>query len=753
MKEHTWIKGEDDTRRKKKEKQIPPLLIVAILVVVLILSFLTILSYQALERGIYRERVTYLKEISEQTIKTTDTISNGQWDLATIFSTQLQNMSYASLATVTDFLMQEEKAFNQEKEGLSLMVFDDKGHYYNSSGVQARLSDDLIVTNSGSSERQMLIATLPTTKSTSDEMMFVLRMTKPVSVGDSGILLTHVAVVRDMAVFNKTFQVPVFSGKGENYIISADGTRVYRGQDESEVVSNDHNVFKSLKNYRFLYGGSYETLRKAVLAGESCSLAFLDSSGKGYYVTSSPMSSNGWSLLSIVPSEVVSAEMQLFMNKMLLGMGAIAAVVIASVSFVMYLTVRFRGSQKLMQQQEKANIALEEAARNAQEASQAKTLFLSHISHDIRTPINGILGMADIAGRNMQDSTRVEDCLKKITASSRHLLGLVNDVLDMSRIESGKIQIENDVFNLNDLLEECCSVVTGQCLEKNLRLEKIFTGMNTPYLRGDALHLRQIIINMLSNAIKFTPEGGVITFTARQLSIDGSTAGLYISICDNGIGMSEEFQKKIFEPFAQEDEKARSKYRGTGLGMSIVKQLLDLMGGSIALQSTKGEGSIFTISLNLPIESKPEVMTTEEQKAAEKDLAGARILLAEDNELNMEIALYILEECGASVTPAKNGKIALDIFRREPEGSFDIILMDVMMPVMDGLEATRAIRGCEKGDAGSIPIVAMTANAYAEDRKAALAAGMNHYLSKPIERDALICLLDRLLRKKHSRDK
>lgn len=741
MKKHILRGKKDNSELTAERKRDMPALVLGILAVVVVLTLLTVVFYRALEREVYQERATYLKEISGQTITTTDAISAAQWDLAAIFSAQLQSGPPASASALTAFLGQEEGAFNQE--GLSLLAFDEQGHYYNSAGSEALLPGDLILISGESSEKQVAITTLPTSRSGSDEMVFVLRLPWPVDVGGAG--LTHVAVVRDMSVFNKTFQVPVFSGQGENYIVSTDGTRVYRGQDASEVMGNSYNVLNPLKDYRFLYGGSYETLREAVAAGESCSLVFADSSGKNYYVTSAPMSSNGWALLSIVPAGVVSAGMQQFMKKMLLGMGAIAAVVIASVSFVMFLAVRYKASKKLMRQQEETNIILEEAARTAQEASQAKTVFLSHMSHDIRTPINGIMGMADIAERNRQDSARVEDCLKKITASSRHLLGLVNDVLDMSRIESGKIQLENDVFNLNDVLEGCCGVVAGQCLEKNLRLEKVFTEITSPYLRGDALHLRQIIINLLGNAVKFTPECGVITFTARQRVLEDGAAMLRLSIRDNGIGMSGEFQQKIFEPFAQEDGKDRSHYQGTGLGMSIVRQLLDLMGGSITLRSAPGEGSEFTISLKLPIDGPPEAAEAEDTEKAEDGLAGARILLVEDNALNLEIAQYILEECGAVVTPAENGQAALDTFRQQPEGSFDVILMDVMMPVMDGLEATRAIRRCEKSDAASVPIVAMTANAYAEDRKAVLAAGMNHYLSKPIERDELVRLLGALL--------
>lgn len=591
-------------------------------------------------------------------------------------------------------------------------------------------------------EQQVEITTLPTTTSAIDEMVFVLRMDQPVLLRAEAPPLTHVAVVRDMAVFNEKFQAPSFEGQGESYIISNVGTKVYRGQVPNGVIGDVYNVLKPMEAMTFQYGSSYEELRQAVAAGESCSLEFAAPDGTHYYVTSSPMESNGWALLNIVPSNVVSARMQSFMTKALLGMGAIAVIVVAAISLTIFLVLRYRASQKLMYRQREANAALQEAARTAQEASQAKTVFLSHMSHDIRTPINGIMGMTDIATRSIDDRVRVADCLGKITSSSRHLLGLVNDVLDMSRIESGKVQLENAPFNLGILLDGCYSVIAGQALERQLDIQKDFSGVTQLMLRGDELHLRQILINILGNAVKFTPEGGEVRFTAADRMTESGESELTIVIADNGIGMSEEFQRKLFEPFAQEENGGRSKYEGTGLGMSIVKQLLDLMDGGIEVESAPDAGSTFTVRLRLPIEAAPAQM--ESAVSCEADLIGLRVMLVEDNELNMEIARYVLEDCGVVVTSAANGQEALELFVQTPEDSFDVLLMDVMMPVMDGLEATRAIRASGKKDAETVPIVAMTANAYAEDRKAVLEAGMDRHLTKPLEREDLVQALREL---------
>ncbi len=720
-------------RKKKKGALAAPVQIAVMLLLVAAMGLFTSVFYRSMEREVYLERTAYLKEITAQVVSTADAASTAQWDLASIFAAQLQE-ACPTREELPAFIKREEASFGQV--GLSLLAFDEEGNYYDAGGHRVRWSGSIAVIDAQAPEHQVEITTLPTTTSSIDEMVFVQRMAAPAALEAGAAPLTHVAVVRDMAVFNEKLQVPSFEGQGENYIISSAGTKIYRGQTPSSVIGDVYNVLKPLEKLTFQYGSSYEELRQAVAEGKSCSLEFIAADGSHYYAASSPMANNGWSLLSIVPSEVVSARMQAFMNQALIGMGLIALVVVIAISLAALLVLRYRASQRRMRQQAEINVALEKAARAAQEASQAKTVFLSHMSHDIRTPINGIMGMTDIATRNMDDPARLRDCLAKITSASRHLLSLVNDVLDMSRIESGKVQIEESPFYVDSLLDGCYSVIAGQALEHKLILKKDFSGVTQPYLRGDELHLRQILINILGNAVKFTPEGGTVQFTARDRVTAEGRAELTVVIADNGVGMSEEFQQKIFEPFSQEDDSSRSKYQGTGLGMSIVKQLLDLMGGSVVLESTPGQGSSFTVQLALPIEQAPSRETG--AGSAEANLSGMRVLLVEDNELNMEIAQYVLEDCGVQVTPAWNGQEAVEVFTKSPAGSFDTILMDVMMPVMDGMEAARAIRASGRADAASVPIVAMTANAYAEDRKAALAAGMDRHLTKPLERADLV---------------
>ena len=723
-------------RRARAAVRFPMLLMGCITVFSVIL--LTYLFYHSLEREIYKERASYMTEISAQVVSTTDTVANAQWNLAAILSNRMRASRISSTAELADWIASEVKIHDQEE--LYFLVFDNKGNYYDAAGNRARWRGSLMSIQDDSPIRQVEVTTLSTTVGKTDEMVFLLRMENPVALEAEGVTLTHVAVVRDMDIFYEQFQVPSFEGSGENFFVSSVGTRIYRGKSYSEVIGDVYNVLKPLEGMSFRFGGSYEKLKETIADQEKCCMEFTDAKNTHYYITSVPMGVNDWSILSVVPSSVVSARMQHFLNMTLFGAGTIALLVLAAISTAILLVARYRTSQQLLRQQAEMNTTLQEAAQTAREASRAKTVFLSHMSHDIRTPINGIMGMTDIAVRNLGDTGRVADCLEKITVSSRHLLSLVNDVLDMSRIESGKVRLEHKPFHVETLLDACYSLVAGQAQERGLSVKKEFSGVEQLVLSGDELHLRQIIINILGNAVKFTPDGGEIVFTACGRDVGDGMEELTLIIRDNGIGMSEDFQQKIFEPFAQAEDSPKSRYKGTGLGMSIVKQFLDLMGGNIELQSAPGRGSTFTVRLRLPNVTAPP----RQEHAPDDDtsvLEGLRVLLVEDNELNMEIARYILEECGMEVTAAENGLKAVEIFKGRPEGSFDVILMDVMMPVMDGLEAARTIRAGNQSDAKTIPVIAMTANAYAEDRRAVFEAGMNRHLAKPIEREELLHVL------------
>ena len=411
----------------------------------------------------------------------------------------------------------------------------------------------------------------------------------------------------------------------------------------------------------------------------------------------------------------------------------------------------------------------EKALRKAEEASVAKTEFLSNMSHDIRTPINGIMGMLDIAEDNFDNKARVRDCMTKMRGAASHLLSLINDVLDMTKIESGNMQMLDTSFDLRALLDSCCSIVEGQIADRHMTFTKQIGPFWHPYLIGSELHIRQVLINILSNSVKYTPDGGEINFRAKETLFEEGLVHLRMEIKDNGIGMSEEFLQHIFEPFTQEQRSSRTHYKGTGLGMAITKKLVDQMHGSLDVESEPGKGSTFIVRLSLPVgtppKDEPSVVVRHTAPAAASGsswddasaagaetataapaaaetvlpLAGLHLLLAEDNELNSEIATALLEEQGASITAVENGRLALEAIQNAAPHTYDAILMDVMMPEMNGLEATRYIRAFEgKGPGEGTPIIAMTANVFADDVKACLDAGMNSHVGKPLDMKVLI---------------
>ncbi len=385
---------------------------------------------------------------------------------------------------------------------------------------------------------------------------------------------------------------------------------------------------------------------------------------------------------------------------------------------------------------EQKNAELTEAVDTAEAANRSKQVFLFNMSHDIRTPMNAIIGFTNLAQQNMEDGEKVRDYLGKIMTSSRHLLALINDILDMSRIENGKVSIETVPVCITDQMELVKDVVHSDIESKGLTYVEKKVDLEDVYVYADALHVNRVLINILSNAVKFTPEGGTITYTMRERKSENEGSAYYDFIIeDTGIGMSEEFRRHIFEQFARERTSTVSHTQGTGLGMSITKSLVDLMGGDISVQSEEGKGSVFTVTLEfrLTTEDKVRGNTAGRSFSADKDLSGRRVLLVEDNDLNMEIASTLLKTMGLTVETAWDGLEALNRLKEHPSGYYDLILMDIQMPVMNGYDTTRAIRALEDSAKADIPVIAMTANAFEEDRMNAYAAGMNDHIAKPLD--------------------
>ena len=401
---------------------------------------------------------------------------------------------------------------------------------------------------------------------------------------------------------------------------------------------------------------------------------------------------------------------------------------------------------------EKYKAELLRTAKKAEAANEAKTEFLQRMSHDIRTPINGICGMINVADHYADNMEKQTECRAKIKKTSHLLLELINEVLDMSKLESDEVVLEDIPFNLNSIFEEILGVIEHMAAEQNIRIiweEKEVTHWN---LIGSPVHVKRILMNILSNAVKYNKENGYVYISCREIPSKQTAMTTLEFVCrDTGIGMTEAFQKRIFEPFAQEHAGSRTKFAGTGLGMPITKKLVEKMGGTISFESKEGTGTTFVIRIPFQIDADMKDRNETEEKT-ETSIQGLHVLLTEDNELNMEIAEFVLQNEGAVVTKAWNGQKAVDIFRKSRPGEFDAILMDIMMPVMNGYEAAKMIRSLDREDAKVIPIIAMTANAFTEDKMRAKEAGMDEHIAKPVDGKLLVKVINELV-KRNQREK
>ena len=396
---------------------------------------------------------------------------------------------------------------------------------------------------------------------------------------------------------------------------------------------------------------------------------------------------------------------------------------------------------------EKYKAELLRTAKKAEAANEAKTEFLQRMSHDIRTPINGICGMINVADYYADNMEKQTECRAKIKEASHLLLELINEVLDMSKLESDEVVLEEIPFNLNSIFEEILGVIEHMAAEQNIRIiweEKEVTHWN---LIGSPVHVKRILMNILSNAVKYNKENGYVYISCREIPSKQTAMTTLEFVCrDTGIGMAEAFQKRIFEPFAQEHAGSRTKFAGTGLGMPITKKLVEKMGGTISFESKEGTGTTFVIRIPFQIDADMKDRTETEEKT-KASIQGLHVLLAEDNELNMEIAEFVLQNEGTVVTKAWNGQEAVDIFRKSSPGEFDAILMDIMMPVMNGYEAAKMIRSLDREDAKVIPIIAMTANAFTEDKMRAKEAGMDEHIAKPVDGKLLVKVINELVKR------
>ena len=399
-----------------------------------------------------------------------------------------------------------------------------------------------------------------------------------------------------------------------------------------------------------------------------------------------------------------------------------------------------------MMTRKKQEQSILELLERVRQANSAKSEFLSHMSHDLRTPINGILGMLTILEKSQDDLKQQKECWKKIRVSTEHLLSLVNDVLLISKLESGRPAEVEEHFDLRAALEDCITLLSPMAEERGIRLELEEPELQHNRVIGNPLHLKQILMNVIDNALKYNRSHGSVFVRAEETAFEDGIVSCRFMVEDTGIGIGEDFKEHIFEPFTQEHQDARTNYNGVGLGMSIVKKLVDQMKGTVAVDSQIGKGSVIKITLPIRVDETFNQQPADEEQDEQDDIAGMRVLLVEDNEINCEIVEYILREADAEVVTVNNGKAAVDAFAASAPETFDCILMDLMMPVMSGYEATRVIRALDRTDARTVPIIALSANAFEEDIALAKDAGMNEHLAKPMDIQKMFQTMSRLRR-------
>ena len=820
---------------------------------------------------LYQERLSQMKEVTSQLFTGLEDVVESRWNSADTFCAYIEAEKPETDESLQSFMFQQAALNKTVEKSTHLIAVDDLGRYCTEEGWQETLNElDLLL---DSPERISFVSKSMTSNETS--MYFLQRLEEPITIQDGGrtVNLIYYGIAQAMEQLNPYFSCKAYNDSNSVYVLDNQGMRVFRSSSSSSLLRG-YNTYTTLEQMEYLHNNSFQEAKEDLdSTGYGYANAVLD--GEEYYYALYQMENAEWSLLFLVPSSQVATNVVTMVNTTvrLILFFAVVLVVIAALVIVLLMNLKQqqavemerRNSEKLedineeltvaVKQAERATKAAEEAQKTAEAANKAKSEFLSNMSHDIRTPMNAIVGISRLMENEPGLSDKMHTYISKVLMSSRHLLSLINDVLDMSKIESSEVKLNRESVSLAEQVGQIDSIIRPQVEERGQDFKILVHEIAHEYVIGDCVRLRQVLINLLSNAVKYTDYNGTIRLDLEELpcAVPGS-ATFRIAVTGNGFGMAPEFLKRIFEPFTRAENSTTNKVQGTGLGMAITKNIVDLMHGTITVESELNKGSRFEVTLTFPIDESrnktvplqrvlliadDDVLTnnmsaalreaavpfsaarteaeameilkqnpvevillaghlydktlaetvqmlrssaqdavlifccdyaqqekvhdilmekgvdgliarpfflsnlvravehirgetsseTEERKNA---LKGVRFLCAEDNELNAEILKATLEVQGAECTIYSNGQEIVDAFESVQPGEYDMILMDVMMPVMDGLEATRRIRTSANPLGKTIPIIAMTANAFAEDIRKSKEAGMDAHLSKPM---------------------
>lgn len=725
-------------------------------------SVFSILSRTYISNLVYKERLNQMEEITHQMFRSLEDVIDNHWANAEV---QCNYLTYTAMQTDIDLYnyLQRISALSYfEDSETTLMAVDSAGRYYTAQGNQGLLREMNYLENN---PEEVSYVSNSLTKNDS-RMVFLKRLDTPISLktGTSEISLCYFGFAQSMEQLNPYFRCDAYSNHNSVYVLDNSGLKLFHSNG-TELIKG-HNVYTVLSQMSYFHGSSFEEAKAQLHATGVCySNAVLE--GTEYFYSLKQMENAQWTLAFLVPAADVAVNTQKLVNLVTVIILLFAVVFSAAIVLILWRLQRERQRDELLAEQE-ANLRLEsynqqlsqrneelkqakevtmEALRSAEQASQAKTDFLSNMSHDIRTPMNAIIGITALMKNELREPDKLADHLNKLENAGRLLLGIINDILDMSRIESGKTTLNVEPMNLMEQINRIDSVIRQQARQRQQTLTLVTSELHHINVLSDPNRLNQILMNILSNAVKYTPVGGHIRLEVQELPRGEHYAKYRFIIEDDGIGMSEEYLKTIFDPFTREEKSGTNHVQGTGLGMAITKRVVNLMGGIIRVESTPGHGSRFEVVLEFPIDTAAEQAACDQAAPeAEKGVSpldGMRFLCAEDNLINAEILEMLLESKGASCKICANGQEIVDTFAGVQPGEYDMILMDVQMPVMDGLEAARRIRSGENPLGKTIPILALTANAFLEDMQKSKDAGMNEHLSKPVD----IATLEQMVRR------
>ena len=723
-------------------------------VIVAVILTLFIVSRTYIQNLVYHERLNQMEEVTHQMFRSLEDVIDTHWSEVNV---QCNYLYCTPLKTDTEFyryLKKLSELSNYHERQIELIAVDSAGHYYTENGRMGLLRGMKYLESAP--QRISYVSNSLTVDDS--RMVFLKQLSTPITLqsGEKEITLRYFGISQSMTQLNDYFRCDAYENNNSVYVLDDDGFKLFNAND-TELLKG-HNVYTVLSRMSYLHGSSFAEAKEQLDRTGSCySNAVLD--GTEYFYALKQMENAWWTLAFLVPAEYVAVNTQKLVNIVMVIIIVIAMVFSVITVFVGWSLLRQKQQQELQAEKE-ANLRLEqyniqltqandelrqaqdiaaEALQSAERASKAKTDFLANMSHDIRTPMNAIIGITTLMKNELHQPEKLAEHLGKLESSGQLLLGIINDILDMSRIESGKTTLNEEKMNLSQQISQLDSIIRQQAGQRRQTFT-VNTHLQHENVLADPNRLNRVLMNILSNAVKYTPTGGHIRFEVDELPRNEHYARYRFVVQDDGIGMSEAYQKTLFDPFTREERSGTNKVQGTGLGMAITKNIVDMMGGVITLQSQLGKGTRFEVVLDFKIceetvQAAPAVCPAPAQDSP--SLHGMRFLCAEDNEINAEILQSLLEMRGASCTICRDGAEVVEKFRTVAPGEYDAILMDVQMPVMDGLEATRRIRSGENPLGRTIPILAMTANAFLEDMQKSRDAGMDEHLSKPVDINAL----------------